>query len=242
MRVLVADDDAKQLRYLADLTRRHRPAWNLVAELLDPAKIPSAIISLDPTICILDVRYSGTTGFDVIRNLEVDCGLIFVTGDPAYAAQAFDHAAIDFLTKPLREDRFEQALQRAEVWVARNPHYTRPVATQPIAQAKWVRVLKGLDLVCAPLTEVRYIQAQRKYTKVIFGEADGILRMGFAAVQALLDPDDFWKVHRGVLVNIRNLAFARRDELGRTVLSFNGRSEKIVVARPYEHLFRDGVG
>ncbi len=152
-----------------------------------------------------------------------------------YAAEAFTHDAIDFLLKPLRAERLEQALQKAEASVG-----AKPVRSNAPGHLKSLRMIRGHDLVWAPLTEVRFFEAQKKYTRVVLKDQDGLLRMGIGSVAQHLDVHQFWRIHRGIILNVAHMAAANRDDLGRMVVRIIDRKEKLIVSRPYEHLFKDG--
>ncbi len=239
--VLLADDDPVQLEYLESLIQRLRPDWSIVAQLTTAGEIPDAIREHSPSLCILDVRFTDSTGIDVVRSSLETFPVIFVTGDSSYAADAFDCSAIDFLLKPLRAERFEQALTKAEVFLdtQANADIGKPIYRSSSAP-RCVRMLRGHELVIAQLEDVKFFQAQRKYTRVIVKDQEGLLRMGLSSVQRYLDPKTFWKIHRGLIVNSRHVLSAKREELGRIVVKIVDRQEKLIVSKPYEYLFRDG--
>ncbi len=92
----------------------------------------------------------------------------------------------------------------------------------------------------ARLSDVRYFEAQRKYTRVVMKDNEGLLKMGISNTLEHLDNDMFWRIHRSVIVNVAHMASSRRDELGRLYVRLTDRSERLHVSRSFEHLFRDG--
>ena len=159
-----------------------------------------------------------------------------MTGDATYAVDAFSHDAVDFLLKPVRLDRLEQALIKGEAYALGRSGKNET----PVRRISSVRMLKGHDLVWAPLSEVRFFEAQKKYTRVVLRESEGLLKMGISAVMNYLDPGQFWQIHRSIIVNAALISSARRDELGRFMVTLADRPERLAVARPYETLFKDG--
>ncbi|CAN5591738.1 N/A [soil metagenome] len=247
MTVLIADDDAVQLKYMQDLLARLRPHWTVVAALRDLDALPELLESERPSICILDVSFAEANGIDVMRKLTSAPPIIYVTGDASSALQAFETTAIDFIVKPVQRARFEQALDRAEKQAVRLSA-ERTAAAQSAVQAEsgrssaptMVRILRGDDLIIVPLDEVLYLQADRKHTRVVLQAQEGTLRMSLYAIEPFVNADQFWRIHRGYIINARRASLAKRDDLGRLFIRMQNRPESLPVARPYEHLFRNG--
>lgn len=107
--------------------------------------------------------------------------------------------------------------------------------------SKIVRMLKGSDIILCPLLDVGYFEAQGKYTRVVLSDQEGLLQMGLSAVEAKLPAHQFMKIHRSLIVNIAKMQRIKRDEFGRMALYVAGRTEALVISRPYERLFRVGI-
>jgi DNA-binding LytR/AlgR family response regulator len=235
--VLLAGDDPGDLQCLKALVEALRPNWVVVAMLDDIDAVPAAIESLSPSLCVLDIRFAETTGIEVMRQLHTSHPVIYVTGDASFAVRAFDLSAIDFIMKPVRPERFEQALQRAERAFA--VQEKKPVGVNSTGSTM-VRMLRGADLTIVRLDQVRYFQAESKYTRVVLHNQEGYLRMGLSAIEPFINQEQFWRINRGYIINARHVTLAKRDELGRLFVRLQDRAESLPVARPYESLFRDG--
>ena len=233
--VLIADDDPVQLAYLAELIGKLRPSWEIAACAATLSEIEHELLHKSPSLSILDVRFDDTTSLEFMQALQGNYPVIFISGDPLFAAEAFPCQASDFVLKPLQIHRLEQALRRADLVLSQ-----RASLLPPRREATSLKILKGNDLIWTALGNVRYFEAQRKYTRVVLGNDEGLLKMGISAVIEELNPDIFWRIHRGVVVNIAHMTRAKRDELGRMVVSVADRAETLLVAKPYESLFREG--
>ncbi|MES2973015.1 MAG: LytTR family DNA-binding domain-containing protein [Pseudomonadota bacterium] len=235
--VLLADDDPSQLGYLASMIRRLRPGWTIVAEESSASQVARSLARLAPSLAILDIRFPDATAIDIVKDLRESCPVIFVTGDALFAAEAFTCDAIDFVLKPVREDRLEKALRKAEAFVH---SHTAGSATHPGTAMNSVFMINGNSLVRAALKDVLFFEAQRKYTRVVLRDQEGLLKMGISSVMRYLDARHFWRIHRGVVLNSAHMAAAGRDELGRLVVRLRDRPERLMVSGPHEHLFKDG--
>ena len=233
--VLIADDDPIQLAYLAELIGKLRPSWEITACASTLSEIEYQLAQKNPSLSILDVRFDDASSLEFIQTLRGKYPAIFISGDPLSAAEAFTYQAIDFVLKPLRIQRLEQALRRADLFLSQ-----QDAVLTPRREATTLKIFKGNDLIWTALGNVRYFEAQRKYTRVVLGNDEGLLKMGISAVVEQLNPDIFLRIHRGMVVNIAHMTKAKRDELGRMVISMADRAETLLVAKPYESLFREG--
>ena len=89
-----------------------------------------------------------------------------------------------------------------------------------------------------PVDDVCYFEANDKYTSVFTAEAEALIRTPLRELLAQLDPDRFWQVHRGTIVNLAHVATTTRDLAGRITLKLKSRPEMIAVSRAYAHRFR----
>ena len=228
---MLAHEDHDRLHELAALVRLLRPHWPVVGMATSPDTLAELLDIGEATLCIVDMRLQGTATLALLEGRDAHQPTICIASDAALAAEAFDGNALDFLTWPIRPERLEHALRKAD----------RALAPVGVSHPPIVRMLKGQEVVLGPLAAVRYFQAQRKYTRVVFQDQEGLLRMGLSSVAEQLRTGQFLRVHRSVIVNLAQVQWARRDELGRMAIGVAGRSESLVIARGYEHLFRDGI-
>lgn len=89
-----------------------------------------------------------------------------------------------------------------------------------------------------PVEDVIYFEAADKYIRVITAEREHLIRMSLRELLPQLDPQAFWQVHRGTVVQARCIGSARREESGKVSLSLRGRPETLVASRLYAHLFK----
>ena len=89
-----------------------------------------------------------------------------------------------------------------------------------------------------PVDEVLYFEAADKYVRVIPADREHLIRLSLRELLPQLDPQQFWQVHRGTVVQARAITSARREETGKVTLSLRGRSEKLTASRLYAHLFK----
>lgn len=244
MRAIIADDE----RHLAeDLRRRLITLWpelKIVAVVHDGIAAEQVLQELKPDIAFLDIRMPGQSGLDAARSVSMATRLVFVTAFDDHAVQAFEQAAVDYLLKPVSDERLERCVERLQQGslFAPDAMMTRlqkllatPAKPEPL---RWLRIQVGQTVRMVAVEEVCYFQSADKYTTVLTRDAELLLRTPLKDLIEQLDPDQFWQVHRGTLVNVKQIVAAHHDLLGKVSLSLKDRSEKVAVSRSYAHLFK----
>lgn len=244
MRAIIADDE----QHLADdLQRRLVSLWpelQIVAVLHDGVAAAAALAEIRPDVAFLDIRMPGRSGLDAARAAAADCRVVFVTAFDDHAVQAFEQAAVDYLLKPVSDERLTRCVERLKQHSAAAPDtllarlqqlLTTPRKPEPL---RWLRIQVGQNVRMVAVEEVCCFQSADKYTTVLTRDAELLLRTPLKDLLAQLDPEQFWQVHRGTIVNARQVVSAHHDLLGKVSLTLRDRPEKVAVSRSYAHLFR----
>lgn len=231
-RIVIAEDHAEQVEALCALLAKLRPAWQVCAAVGTPAELLLAIEEHVPELLLLDVHLVDGTSLDALLRLPYRIPIVFISGDPAFAIDAYEHAAVDYLLKPIRPARLERALSRVDELDA------------PLSRAaevtRWFTARRGETSTIVHVDDVIYLQAQTKYTRVVMRDGEVLLRRGLGIVEKQLDPENFVRIHRSTVVNIAHAGTLQRDDLGRLKLQMRGRSEWLFVSKPFERVFKVG--
>ena len=111
-------------------------------------------------------------------------------------------------------------------------------ATPQGGYLRFIKALVGQEVRFIPVDDVIYLEATDKYVNVVAGSGESLIRTSLRELLTQLDPEHFWQVHRGTVVNVAHVSSAVHLSLGRLVLKIRGRTETLPVARQYAHLFR----
>jgi DNA-binding LytR/AlgR family response regulator len=247
--VLVADDEPALAEYLCGRIAALWPEASLLPPARNGLEALAAIREDEPDAAFLDIRMPGLTGLELASRLDGATHVVFVTAYDEYAVQAFDRDAVDYLVKPVADDRLLRAIARLKAKIAaREPPpgmaevLARIAASLPGAQAghlRWVRALKGEEVHQIAVEDVLFFQAQDKYTCVRAREGEFLLRTPLSDLARQLDPSLFAQVHRSTVVNMGMVASTRRDLGGRVYLRLRDAAHtELPVSRAYAHLFR----
>ena len=115
------------------------------------------------------------------------------------------------------------------------PHATAAAGAAPLTM---IQASSGSQIRMVPVAEVLYFEAADKYVRVLTAAREFLIRTPLKDLIAQLDPQHFWQVHRGTIVNVRQIVSAHHDLIGKVSLTLRDRPEKVTVSRSYAHLFR----
>ena len=222
MRVLVVDDEqlareelCYQLDQLGDI--------EIVGQAADGLEALAAVERHEPDLVFLDIQMPGLGGFEVARRLlergDDPPALVFVTAFDQHAIEAFEVNAVDYLLKPVESGRLEQALQRARRRVEaerQGPAGPIPVNDQLDKIVKMmagrqirrdqVAIRVGERFMLVQAEEIIYASLADDSINIVTGQVAGTSNYRtLDDLQARLDPDIFWRVHRSHLVNINKI-------------------------------------
>ena len=244
---LIADDEPV-LR--VELERLLAETWlelTIVASVGDGAAALEAMERLQPNVAFLDIRMPPPSGLEVARRAETGTAVVFVTAYDTHAVEAFERAAVDYLLKPVLGSRLQETVDRLKRWLANGNRngpdprtlesLIRRLADTP-AYLHWLRVGQGERVELVAVDDVCFFRSDRKYTAALTRDREHLVRTPIGELAARLDPERFWRIHRGGIVNVAAIQAARRDLRGRYRLTLKERREVLRVSAAYGHLFR----
>jgi DNA-binding LytR/AlgR family response regulator len=264
---LIAEDEPLLAASLKATLARLWPELQIVATAAHgAAAIEHALVSR-PDVIFLDIRMPGMSGLEVAEALAEDWPhgtplplIVFVTAYDQYALRAFEHAAVDYVLKPVEADRLALTCRRLQGALAARDETTTqlpkdliaalaalrnaaegPGAAATASAVPRLRVLQaslGATIHMVPVADVLYFEAADKYIKVVTASREYLIRMPLRQLLQQLDPDQFWQVHRATVVRADAIATAVRDDTGKVDLTLRGHPARLVASRLYAHLFK----
>ena len=253
-RALIADDEPRLASYLAEKLATAWPELQIVGIATNGAEALRLIEDHDPDILLLDIRMPGLTGLEVARRAAEGVHIVFVTAYDQYALEAFEHAAVDYLLKPVTDERLVETVRRLRERL-KTPAASVELKSTLDALARvlpglagsggdaperlaWIRASVGNQVRLIAVDDVSYFQANDKYTSVFTADGEALIRTSLRELGDQLDPQRFWQIHRGTIVNVAHVAATTRDLGGRTLIKLKARPEALLVSRAFAHRFR----
>ena len=215
LKVLVVDDEPLAREGLTLLVGR-QPGVESVSEARNGREAIAIIRERPPDLVLLDVQMPRMNGFAVVQAIgpERMPAVIFVTAHDQYAIRAFEFAALDYLLKPVTEERFALAFERASSRIRTQSH--DETASQVVAMLEAVAspprrltrfaVRSGERTLFVPVDEVDRIEAFQNYVQLHIGDTTHLLHVPMSTIEGVLDPQRFLRIHRSHIVNVQRIA------------------------------------
>lgn len=266
---LIAEDEPLLAAALQAQLAQLWPELQVLACVGDGLLAESQALALRPDVLFFDIRMPGQTGLDAACQLvdQWDLtgpqgkpfpALVFVTAYDEYALQAFEAQAVDYLLKPVQNERLSKTLdQLKRRWADSVARHQTPTAAAPLetlmaqlrtlglgaptaarAPLQWIQASLGTTIEMVPMDEVISFQALDKYVQVQTQSKAYLIRTPLKDLLAQIDPQVFWQIHRGTVVRVSQIEQVQRDESGKLHLKLKGHPERLVVSRLFAHLFK----
>jgi two-component system LytT family response regulator len=210
-------DDEELARTLLREYIGSSPDIEILAECANGFEAVKAISENKPDLVFLDVQMPKLDGFEVLELIGQDVAVIFVTAYDQYAMRAFDEHAVDYLLKPFSLDRFQKALERARQRLGEKGSF--PAATAKAAATDLARsarppqeflqrivVKDGARVHIIPVDRLDYAESQDDYVSLHSQGKSYLKEQTISSLEAALDPQQFVRIHRSVIVNLERVA------------------------------------
>lgn len=210
---LLIDDEPLALDRLERLLASH-PEIQILEKISRPSEAVAKIDEYRPDLLFLDIQMPGLTGFDLLGQIRHQPWVIFVTAYDRYALQAFEANSIDYLLKPVEQERLDRALSKFF-------HLTRQPAESAAVMPDWHKLLKALQsqaqiqtppqklvsrkgerILLIDPADVVYFYAESKYTFAVTTREEHILDYTLQQLRTWLPAEKFLTIHRSYLVNL----------------------------------------
>jgi len=245
--VLVAEDEPLMRERLLDMLAAAWPEARVVLVAENGNDAWDGFLEHEPDVAFLDIRMPGLSGLEVAERIGTMAHVVFVTAYDQYAVDAFDAGAVDYLLKPVQAERFEKAVARIRARLDLRPadlgallgHLKAALPGMRPERTRWLKASVGRQIRVIDVDEVLFFQSDTKYTRVVLPGFEALVRTPLKDLLSGLDPQRFWQIHRGTVVNATAIAAAERIDAERLQVSVRGCEETLTVSRTFAHLFRD---
>ncbi|MEZ8227563.1 LytR/AlgR family response regulator transcription factor [Vibrio splendidus] len=262
---IIADDEALLRHHLDKSLAEVWPELEIVGKAQNGLEAMQSIQQLKPDVAFLDIRMPELDGILLAKQLnKLDSPplIVFITAYDEYAVKAFEHNAMDYLLKPINEERLLATCQKVQARLSSNQTQTGTTPEQPditalMAQLQqlsqstsqqnkqqyltWLKASVGEDIHLIAVDDVAYFKAEDKYVS-IFKKGQGgsleeyILRVSLKELIAQLNPDEFWQIHRSVVVKVSAIDKVKKGLSGQMSAYVSG--EKLPISRASQALFK----
>jgi two-component system response regulator AlgR len=213
LRTMIVDDEPLAIERL-QIMCAEIGSLNLVGTASDGAAALRMVPALKPDLLLLDIAMPGLDGVEVARTLErldPPPSVIFVTAFDQFAVAAFDVSAVDYLLKPVAQDRLERAIARVGVQAS------APAAPAETNASRWAKefwVPHRAEIIRISAAEIDLIEAERDYMRLHVGSRSYLLHQTITELERRLDPAEFVRLHRSTIARRGHIASFRHEAGG----------------------------
>jgi two-component system LytT family response regulator len=168
------------------------------AENADDAKI--LIETEMPDLIFLDIQMPEKSGFDLLESLDNVPAVLFITAYDQYAIQAFEVSALDYLMKPIREERFAKAIQKI-----REAINMKSSLNDSLAKDRKIFIKDGEKRFFIQLDEIYLIESLENYTRLFFQDKKALQRRSLRQWEEMLDKNIFFRINRTEIINMQHI-------------------------------------
>lgn len=242
LKILIADDEAPARNRLRELLT-DIGNLSVAGEAKNGKEALTLVTETKPDIVLLDIRMPQMDGLEAaqhMQKIETPPAIIFTTAFDAYAMQAFDVSAVDYLLKPIRLERLQTAINKARVLAPKQIAALKPL--QP--QRTHFSVIERGRVILVPVDDAIYLRAELKYITLRTKEREYLIEESLTSIEHEFG-ERFLRLHRNCLVAQSSiLGYEKRHQAdgdSQWVALLKDVPETIAVSRRQHHVLR-GLG
>jgi len=241
MRAIIIDDERLARKELNNLLENY-PEIEIVDQAVNADEALEKIIQLDPDLIFLDIQMPGKTGFELLEELEKVPKVIFTTAYDEFAIKAFDVNALDYLLKPIQEERLKDAINKvlavqASALAERAQEGVSEIKEQ-LGMNDQVFVKDGDRCWFISLKEIRLFESDGNYIKVYFNNVKPMIHKSLNALDEKLDERSFFRASRKHIINLSWIETIETWFNGGLLVQLKG-GEKVEVSRRQAARFKE---
>lgn len=246
---IIAEDEENLRISLRIMLQQLWPELYICGEAGNGGEAMDIINREDPDYVFLDIKMPELSGLEIAKKISGNPKVIFVTAYDQYAVQAFENEAIDYVLKPINEERLKKTisrLKRRAMAPITESHFNTKIEKiiniiedkEPVQKLHLIKVKMGAEIQFVPVSYICFFKAEYKYTTVQTSQKEFIIKMPVKELESRLDSDHFWRVHRSAIINIDKIHKIKRTATNGMVVTFANTDKTVAVSKAYEHRFK----
>jgi len=248
-RAIVIDDEPAARRLIKNLLDEYNHVVNIIDEAGNGREAVAKIEELKPDLIFLDIQMPDFTGFEVIEKLSYRPNIIFTTAYEQYAIKAFESFSIDYLLKPIKDERLYQSIEKLKQFGRLNSaidipglqEIIRQLKTSPKASA--LSIKSGDRIMLVRFENIIYMEAQDKYVYIFNSENQKYLTdQSLTALSEKLPPQ-FFRIQKSYIINKDKIKEMHKHLNGRYLFIMDDKSStRLTSGRTYHDEIKTEFG
>lgn len=206
MKAIVVEDSRLAREGLMNMLRGFAEL-QIVGDADHPVSALKLIQEVKPEVIFLDIHMPGESGFDLLEKLDYMPRIIFTTAYSEYAIRSFDYHAVDYLLKPISQERLALAINKLTASHDTANHETgRNDTKPPLDISSQIFIKDGEKCHLVALDSIRYFESCKNYVRVFFNEHNAFIKKSLNQIEERLPAKYFFRVNRQYIVNLQAIA------------------------------------
>ena len=229
-KAIVIDDEPAARRLMKSLLLEHSDVVEVIDEAGNGGEAIQKIETLKPDLIFLDIQMPDFTGFEVIEKLNHKPNIIFTTAYEQYAIKAFETFSIDYLLKPIKEERLQQSMYKLKQFGKVNAQLDVNGLHQIIQQLKAPQkatalpIKTGDRIILIRFENIAYLEAQDKYVFVFTSDGQKHLTDQTLSVLEEKLPQSFYRIQKSYIINKEKIKEMHKHFNGRFLFVMDDKS------------------
>mgnify|MGYP003626416890 CR=1 FL=1 len=190
-------DDERLAREEVKRALKNYPEFEVIGEASHVDEAKSLIEASNPDIIFLDIHMPEKSGFDLLEELSTVPEVVFTTAYDQYAVKAFELNALDYLVKPLRDERFSKTIEKVKSELTKKEE----VKADVLPMNRKIFIKDGEKCYFIPLSQIHFIESLDNYARLYFGNQKAMIKRSLNLLEEKLDSRVFFRVNRSQIIN-----------------------------------------
>lgn len=209
IRIIVVDDERSARHELKQALKKYADC-EVIGEAKNASEAKELIEAKRPDVIFLDIQMPEQSGFQLLASLSEAPAVIFTTAFDKYAVQAFEVNALDYLLKPVRDERFAKAIERV-----------RQKMQQQVKGERQIFIKDGDRCYFVQLKDICLIESLENYTRLYFNNNKALVKRSLRQWEEMLDAAIFFRINRTQLINNQYISEVHPTPEGRLKISLH---------------------
>lgn len=206
MRTVIIDDERLARKELASLLEQFSEV-EVIGECANADEARATIEAEKPDLIFLDIQMPGETGFDLLETLNYVPKVVFVTAYDEYALKAFEVNALDYVLKPIEEERLAEAIKKVKTEFKEDHNHEETASENEgkLSMNDQIFLKDGDKCWFVALKDVRMFESEGNYVRVFFDKYKPLILKSLNNLEKRLDDKDFFRINRKFIVNLKEI-------------------------------------
>lgn len=209
IKVIIVDDERLSREELKRTLKAYED-FVLIGEAENADDAKDLIEKMMPDLIFLDIQMPEKSGFDLLESLDHVPAVLFITAYDQYAVQAFEVNALDYLMKPIREERFAKAIEKI-----RDTLRLKSSLNNIAVKGQRIFIKDGEKRFFIQLDEIYLIESLENYTRLFFQDKKALQRRSLRQWEEMLDENIFFRINRTEIINMNYIREVNTADSGR---------------------------